>query len=181
MPFLKTSFEDLYVFEPNIFKDDRGYFFEAFNSQTFASETGISRPFVQDNQAFSTKGVLRGLHFQTGEYAQAKLVRVLQGEVLDVVVDLRKNSPTYGKSFSIVLSEFNKRQLYVPRGFAHGYLVCSESAEFFYKCDNFYNQKAEGGIRYDDPELNIDWKFPTPQLLLSPKDLQLPFFEAFKH
>ena len=181
MPFLKTSFEDLYVFEPNIFKDDRGYFFEAFNSQTFASETGISRPFVQDNQAFSTKGVLRGLHFQTGEYAQAKLVRVLQGEVLDVVVDLRKNSPTYGKSFSIVLSETNKRQLYVPRGFAHGYLVCSESAEFFYKCDNFYNQKAEGGIRYDDPELNIDWKFPTPQLLLSPKDLQLPFFEAFKH
>ncbi len=180
MPFLKTAFEDLYVFEPHIFEDERGYFFEAFNSQTFESETGISRPFVQDNQAFSTKGVLRGLHFQTGEYAQAKLVRILQGEVLDVVVDLRKNAATFGQSFSIVLSESNKRQLYVPRGFAHGYLVCSENAEFFYKCDNFYNQKAEGGIRYNDPDLNIDWIFPTHQLLLSPKDLQLPLFATYK-
>lgn len=180
MPFLKTPFEDLYVFEPTVFEDERGYFFEAFNSRTFEKETGINRPFVQDNQAFSSKGVLRGMHFQTGEYAQAKLVRVLHGEVLDVVVDLRNESPTFGQYFSIVLSASNKKQLYVPRGFAHGYLVCSETAEFFYKCDNFYHQPAEGGIRYDDPDLNIDWQFPSNQLLLSPKDLLLPFFETYK-
>lgn len=180
MPFLKTPFEDLYVFEPIVFEDDRGYFYEAFNSRTFEKETGITKPFVQDNQAFSTKGVLRGLHFQIGEYAQAKLVRVVQGEVLDVVVDLRKDKPTFGQSFSIFLSDSNKKQLYVPRGFAHGYLVHSETAEFFYKCDNYYHQPAEGGIRFDDSDLNIDWKMPSHDLHLSPKDLLLPFFATFK-
>jgi len=175
MPFIKTPIADLLIFEPRVFEDDRGYFFEAFNAQTFA-EAGIKRPFVQDNQARSTYGVLRGLHYQVGEQAQAKLVRVLEGKVLDVVVDLRPDSPTYGEHYGVELSAENKRQLYVPRGFAHGYVVLSETAEFFYKCDNFYHKASEGGIRYDDPQLNIDWQIDLAQAILSEKDLELPHF-----
>ena len=175
MPFQETGIADLLIFEPKVWGDHRGYFFEAFNEQTFAA-AGISRPFVQDNQARSTKGVLRGLHYQTGVYAQAKLVRVLEGSVLDVVVDLRSDSPTYGQHFSILLSAENKKQLYVPRGFAHAYLVLSETAEFFYKCDNLYSKSHEGGILYNDPQLNIDWVLPKDTLILSEKDLLLPEF-----
>ena len=173
MPFIDTPLPGCKIFEPRIWEDDRGYFFESFNARTFA-ETGIERPFVQDNQAYSSYGVLRGLHYQRDEYAQAKLVRVLQGEVLDVVVDLRPESPTYGRSFSIRLSAANQKQLYVPRGFAHGYAVLSPTALFFYKCDNYYRKEAEGGLRYDDPALKIDWELPTEAIVLSPKDRILP-------
>jgi dTDP-4-dehydrorhamnose 3,5-epimerase len=173
MPFTKTDFPDLLVFEPRVFGDERGYFFESFNAKVF-EEAGIQRPFVQDNQARSTYGVLRGLHYQRGEHAQAKLVRVLEGSVLDVVVDLRPNSPTFGKSYSIELSAENKKQLYVPRGFAHGYVVLSETAEFFYKCDNFYHKESEGGLIYNDPQLKIDWKIDLKDAVLSAKDKVLP-------
>lgn len=173
MPFSTTPIPDLLVFEPAVFRDERGYFFESYNQQVWAAE-GVNTAFVQDNQARSTKGVLRGLHYQTGEMAQAKLVRVIEGEVLDVAVDLREHSPTFGQWFSIRLSAENKRQLLVPRGFAHGYLVLSETAEFAYKCDNFYSKAHEGGIRFDDPFLGIDWEFDLSQVLVSEKDLALP-------
>ncbi len=166
--------EGLLLYEPRIFHDERGYFFESFNARVW-EEVGITQPFVQDNQARSTRGVLRGLHYQVGEYAQAKLVRVLEGTVLDVVVDLRPNSPTFGKYEAFELSAENKRQLYVPRGFAHGYVVLSATAEFFYKCDNFYAKHAEGGLRFDDPHLAIDWGMDTKDLLVSEKDAVLPF------
>lgn len=175
MPFLETNIPDLLVFEPKVWEDDRGYFFEAFNQKTF-SEAGIKADFVQDNQARSTYGVLRGLHYQIGPFAQAKLVRVLAGRVLDVAVDLRSNSPTYGHHYSVELSAANKRQLYVPRGFAHGYLVLSATAEFFYKCDNLYAKSHEGGIVYNDPTLAIDWKIDLKDAILSPKDQILPTF-----
>ncbi|GAB5552278.1 MAG: dTDP-4-dehydrorhamnose 3,5-epimerase [Saprospiraceae bacterium] len=175
MPFLETNIPDLLVFEPKVWEDDRGYFFEAFNQKIF-SEAGIHASFVQDNQARSTYGVLRGLHYQRGVHAQAKLVRVLEGRVLDVAVDLRSKSPTYGHHYSIELSAANKRQLYVPRGFAHGYLVLSDTAEFFYKCDNFYAKSAEGGIIFNDPTLAIDWKIDLKEAILSPKDQILPTF-----
>ncbi len=178
MPFSATAIKGLWVFEPRVFHDDRGYFFESYNQRSWAEEAGIHAQFVQDNQARSTKGVLRGLHYQTGEMAQAKLVRVTEGEVLDVVVDIRPNSDTYGQWYSIRLSAENKRQLFVPRGFAHGYVVLSETAEFFYKCDNFYAKSHEGGIRYDDPTLAINWEFDLSQVLVSPKDLDLPMFGA---
>lgn len=173
MPFIKTDFPGLIVFEPNVFGDHRGYFYESYNAKSF-KEGGIEADFVQDNQARSTYGVLRGLHYQLGEHAQAKLVRVIQGTVLDVVVDLREGSPTYGQSYEIELSAENKRQLFVPRGFAHGYVVLSETAEFFYKCDNFYNKESEGGLIYNDPQLNIDWKVDLSKAQLSEKDLILP-------
>ena len=173
MPFITTEFPGLVVFEPRVFGDERGYFFESFNQQVFES-AGITRPFVQDNQARSGYGVLRGLHFQKGDAAQAKLVRVLEGKVLDVVVDLRFGSPTYGKSYSIELSAENKLQLFVPRGFAHGYVVLSDTAEFFYKCDNFYSKADEGGLIYNDPALNIDWKIDLSDAILSDKDRILP-------
>lgn len=176
MPFIETEFPGLKVYEPRVFADERGYFFESFNQRTF-EEGGIFCNFVQDNQARSTRGVLRGLHFQTGEYAQAKLVRVLEGAVLDVVVDLRPESPTYGKWYSIELTAENKRQLFVPRGFAHGYVVLSDTAEFFYKCDNFYSKAHEGGIIYNDPSLNIDWQLPVDQFIVSEKDRVLPTFQ----
>jgi dTDP-4-dehydrorhamnose 3,5-epimerase len=175
MPFLKTPIPDLVIFEPRIFPDERGYFFESYNQRTW-EEAGVKMNFVQDNQARSTRGVLRGLHYQVGEMAQAKLVRVLEGEVLDVVVDIREDSPTYGRWYGVRLSAENKRQLLVPRGFAHGYLVLSETAEFFYKCDNFYSKAHEGGIRYDDPTLAIDWEFDLTKVLVAEKDLALPFF-----
>lgn len=175
MPFLNTPIPDLMIFEPKVWADDRGYFFESFNENAFR-EAGIDAHFVQDNQARSTYGVLRGLHYQVGTYAQAKLVRVLEGEVLDVVVDIREGSPSYGQSYSILLSAENKRQLFVPRGFAHGYVVLSETAEFFYKCDNFYSKAHEGGILYNDPSLSIDWKIDSSEAILSDKDkVNTPF------
>ena len=175
MPFLQTPIPDLVLFEPKVWQDDRGYFYEAFNHTVFA-EAGITRPFVQDNQAQSVRGVLRGLHYQIGEYAQAKLVRVLAGEVLDIAVDIREDSKTYGEVYSVILSAENKRQLYVPRGFAHGYIVLSETANFFYKCDNYYAKSQEGGIIFNDATLAIDWGLPEDQLILSEKDLELPTF-----
>lgn len=173
MPVQNTPISGLLVFEPRIFADERGYFFESYNQRTWA-EAGVNNVFVQDNQARSTKGVLRGLHYQSGEMAQAKLVRVVEGEVLDVAVDLRAGSPTYGQWYSILLSAENKRQLLVPRGFAHGYVVLSDTAEFFYKCDNYYSKEHEGGIRYDDPTLAIDWQFDLDAVIVSEKDRQLP-------
>ncbi len=175
MPFHATPLPGVMLFEPHVWSDPRGYFFEAFNARTFA-EAGIEATFVQDNQARSVYGVLRGLHYQVGDAAQAKLVRVLEGEVLDVVVDLRPESGTYGASYSVLLSADNKRQLFVPRGFAHGYAVLSQVAEFFYKCDNYYDRNKEGGIRYDDAQLEIDWRLPKKDVLLSEKDARLPDF-----
>lgn len=170
MPFIKTEFNGLFVLEPIVFSDTRGYFFESFNQKKFEVETGLLISFVQDNQSKSSYGTLRGLHFQRGEAAQAKLVRVLSGSVLDVVVDLRQDSPTFKKYYSIELSAENKRQLFVPRGFAHGFVVLSEAAEFFYKCDNYYNPQAESGLFFADKDLNIDWKVPHDKLILSDKD-----------
>ena len=173
MSFQTTPIADLLVFEPKILHDDRGYFFESYNRRVWES-AGVEVEFVQDNQARSTRGVLRGLHYQVGEMAQAKLVRVVEGAVLDVAVDLREGSATYGQWYSILLSAENKRQLFVPRGFAHGYLVLSETAEFFYKCDNFYSKAHEGGIRYDDPKVGIDWQMDIKEVLVSEKDAVLP-------
>jgi dTDP-4-dehydrorhamnose 3,5-epimerase len=153
---------------------------ESFNENTFEKGVGQKVHFVQDNQSYSSKGVLRGLHYQTGEHAQAKLVRVLQGEVLDIAVDIRPESPTYGESFSILLSAENQKQLFIPRGFAHGFLVTSETAIFFYKCDNFYNKESEGGIIYNDSALKIDWNFPESELIISEKDAILTTLENAK-
>jgi dTDP-4-dehydrorhamnose 3,5-epimerase len=180
MNFIPTKLEGCFVIEPKIFNDERGYFLESYNEKTF--QNGIGQPvnFVQDNQSYSSKGVLRGLHYQTGEHAQAKLVRVLHGEVLDVVVDIRPDSKTYGESFSVVLSGENQKQFFIPRGFAHGFLVLSETATFFYKCDNFYNKESEGGIIYNDKSLNIDWQFSNDELLISEKDAILPTIENAK-
>lgn len=177
--FKTTHIKDLIVFEPRVWRDERGYFFESYNERTF-EEAGIFNRFVQDNQARSVKGVLRGLHYQTGEYAQAKLVRVVEGEVLDVAVDLREDSETYGEWYSIRLSAENKKQLFVPRGFAHGYVVLSETAEFAYKCDNFYSKEHEGGLLYNDPTLNIDWELEGVDFIIAEKDLALPKFGAHK-
>ncbi len=177
MPFLPTPIPDLLIFEPKVWPDERGYFYESYNRKTW-EDAGLQVDFVQDNQARSTRGVLRGLHFQSGEMAQAKLVRVVEGEVLDVAVDLRPESASYGQWFSILLSAENKLQLFVPRGFAHGYVVLSETAEFVYKCDNYYSKAHEGGIRFDDPSLNIDWNFDLSEVLVSEKDLALPYLEV---
>lgn len=179
MPFTETPIPGMIIFEPQVFHDARGYFFESYNRRVW-EDVGITADFVQINQAHSTRGVLRGLHYQVGEMAQAKLVRVVEGEVLDVAVDLRETAPTFGQWFSIRLSAKNKRQLFVPRGFAHGYLVLSETAEFMYQCDNFYSKAHEGGIRYDDPQLDIDWEYDLNQVLVSEKDLALPAFGAHR-
>lgn len=173
MPFTKTPIPGLLIFEPRVFEDARGYFFESYNASTFLAE-GVDIKFVQDNQARSTYGVLRGLHYQLAPYAQTKLVRVLSGAILDVAVDIRKGSPTYGQSFAIELSAENKKQLLVPKGFAHGYSVLSETAEVMYKCDAFYHKQSEGGIIYNDPKLNIDWMIPADKALVSEKDIILP-------
>ncbi|CAM4103357.1 dTDP-4-dehydrorhamnose 3,5-epimerase [Zobellia nedashkovskayae] len=173
----KTELEGCFILEPKVFEDDRGYFMESYNSEMFNDIIGRKVTFVQDNQAFSTIGVARGLHYQIGEYAQAKLVRVIQGKVLDVAVDVRKDSVTFGKHIAVELSAENKKQLFVPRGFAHGYVVLSKTAEFFYKCDNLYNKNAEGGIIYNDRSLNIDWILPHDDLIISEKDLVLPSLE----
>jgi dTDP-4-dehydrorhamnose 3,5-epimerase len=169
MPFLKTDFPDLMIFEPKVFEDSRGYFFESFNEQT-CKANGIDIKFVQDNQAKSSFGVIRGLHYQLAPYSQTKFIRVLTGSIIDAVVDLRKGSPTFGKSFSIELNANNHLQLLVPKGFAHGYSVISETAEVFYKCDAFYHKEAEAGIMFNDPALNIDWKIPANQQIISEKD-----------
>ena len=169
MPFIKTPFSGLLIFEPNVFEDSRGYFFESFNKKIF-SEQGIGINFVQDNQASSSFGVIRGLHFQKEPFAQTKLIRVLSGEIIDAVVDIRKNSPTYGRAFTIALSSKNKKQLLVPKGFAHGYSVISQTAEVFYKCDEFYHKESEGGIAWNDPALNIDWRIPADEVIISEKD-----------
>lgn len=176
MPFIQTKIKDVVIFEPRIFTDERGYFFESYNRKIFEEE-GIATDFVQDNQSLSSFGVIRGLHFQKGDWAQAKLVRALKGRVLDVAVDLRKDSPTFGKHVAVELSEENRYQLYIPRGFAHGFSVLSETAVFSYKCDNFYNKESEGGISCADPDLAIDWKVPLQSAIISEKDRVLPRFK----
>ncbi|MEN0004121.1 MAG: dTDP-4-dehydrorhamnose 3,5-epimerase [Bacteroidota bacterium] len=173
MPFTATGIEGLIVVEPRVFADDRGYFYESYNAEKFKAG-GITADFIQDNQAFSHYGTVRGLHYQAPPFAQAKLVRVVQGKVLDVAVDLRPASATYLRVFSIVLSAENHKQLFVPRGFAHGYSVLSESAIFCYKVDNVYSKASEGGIFLDDTQLNIDWQVPEADRIISEKDLHLP-------
>lgn len=180
MPFTPTGFPGLLIFEPVVHGDARGYFFESYNAQTFGKDN-VTMVFVQDNQARSSYGVVRGLHFQQNPYAQTKLIRALEGAILDVVVDLRAGSPTQGKVFSIELSAENKKQLLVPKGFAHGYSVLSETAEVFYKCDGLYNKSSEGGVLYNDPALHIDWRIPASKMVLSPKDLQWPVLADCKH
>ncbi|MFC0771696.1 dTDP-4-dehydrorhamnose 3,5-epimerase [Terrimonas alba] len=174
MPFITTDITGLLVFEPKIFEDSRGYFFESYNEKTFQQQ-GVNIRFIQDNQSSSSYGVIRGLHYQLNPHAQAKLIRVLQGRILDVAVDIRKGSPTYGKHFDIELSAENKKQLLIPQGFAHGFSVLSEKAEVLYKCDAFYHKESEGGIRFDDPALNINWQIPADKAIVSDKDLVLPF------
>lgn len=173
MSFLTCHLEGLIIIEPDIFKDSRGYFFEAYN-QTVFQQNGIACHFVQDNQSQSSYGVIRGLHYQLNPFAQAKLIRVLEGEILDVAVDIRKNSPTYGQHFSIRLSSENKKQLFLPSGFAHGFSVLSKTAIVLYKCDAFYNKQSEAGIRFDDELLQINWQVEAGKEIVSEKDLQLP-------
>jgi len=180
MIFTETKLKGCFIIEPKIIKDERGYFMESFNEKTFQNGINQDVRFVQDNQSFSSRGVLRGLHYQTGEHAQAKLVRVLQGEVLDVAVDIRPESETYGQHVTILLSGENQKQFFVPRGFAHGFLVLSETATFFYKCDNFYNKESEGGIIYNDLDITIDWQFDLNSVLVSDKDQQLPTLKLAK-
>lgn len=175
MPFFSTPIEGCIIFEPQVWEDHRGYFFESYNRSTFEA-AGITADFVQDNQARSTYGVLRGLHFQKPPFEQAKLVRVTEGAVFDVAVDLRPDSPTRGRWYGIELSAENKRQLFVPRGFAHGYVVLSPVAEFCYKCDNFYAKDHDAGIRFDDPTLQIEWPINLQDAVLSEKDMALPYY-----
>jgi dTDP-4-dehydrorhamnose 3,5-epimerase len=170
-----TNIEGLLIIEPSVFLDERGYFCETFHHEKYNLPDAF--PFVQDNEAKSSKGVLRGLHFQKGEHAQGKLVRVVTGSVYDVAVDLRSGSPSFGKSYGILLSGDNKKQLWVPRGFAHGYLVLEDDTIFSYKCDNYYHKAAEGGLKYDDPALNISWPSTGHSFIISDKDLHLPVLE----
>ena len=174
MVVIDTEIEAVKILEPRVFKDSRGYFFESYHEDKFNKAIGYNVKFIQDNEAFSTYGTIRGLHFQTEEFAQAKLVRVVQGVVVDVAVDIRKGSDTYGKYVAVELSEENRRQLFVPRGFAHGYVVKSKTAVFQYKVDNIYAPQAEGGVLFNDPELNIDWGIESADRLVSEKDLVLP-------
>ncbi len=179
MPFIQTDIPDVIIFEPRIFEDDRGYFFESYNQKLF-SNAGINTHFVQDNQSKSEYGTIRGLHFQSGAFAQAKLVRAIEGRVLDVAVDLRHQSSTYGQHVCVELNAKNKQQLFIPRGFAHGFSVLSDTAIFTYKCDNFYSPHHEGGIIYNDIELNIDWKIDDGNALLSLKDQKLKTWNEYK-
>lgn len=176
----ETKLKGCFVLEPTVFNDERGYFYESYNQNTFNKLIGQEVNFVQDNQSFSTKGVVRALHYQIGEHAQAKLVSVLQGTVLDVAVDLRKDSPTFGDHIAVELSVENKKQLFIPRGFGHGFIVLSDTANFFYKCDNFYNKEAEGGIIYNDEDLKIDWKLNKEEIIVSEKDKVLSGFRKAK-
>lgn len=178
MNIIETPIKDLVIIEPRVFKDDRGYFYESFNEKSF-KQNGLDYNWVQDNQSFSTYGTLRGLHLQRGDHAQAKLVRVLTGSVLDVGVDLRPNSETYGQHYSVELTAENKKMFLLPRGFAHGFVVLSETATFAYKCDNFYNKDSESGLIYNDTDLKIDWKVPVEKILLSDKDRVLPTLKEF--
>lgn len=178
MNLIETSLEGVYIIEPAIFSDARGYFFESYNRNVF-EKAGLNYTFVQDNQSKSSYGTIRGIHFQKGEFAQAKLVQALQGTVLDVVVDLRKGSPTFGRHITVELSENNYRQLLIPRGFGHGFSVLSETAVFSYKCDNFYAPTHEGSVRFDDPDLAIDWRVDMDRALLSDKDRQAPDFKTY--
>ncbi|WP_417859726.1 dTDP-4-dehydrorhamnose 3,5-epimerase [Winogradskyella sediminis] len=173
----ETKLKDCFIIEPQVFNDKRGYFVENYNQKTFKKALGIDIEFVQDNESKSSKGVLRGLHYQLGSFAQAKLVRVIKGSVLDVAVDLRPNSATFGEHFSVVLTEQNKKQLFVPRGFAHGFLVLEDQTIFSYKCDNFYNKESEAGVIYNDETLGIDWTMMEDDLIISDKDLLLPTFK----
>ncbi len=176
----KTNLEDCFILTPKGFEDERGTFSETFNAKNFLDQTGIAVTFVQDNESVSKYGVVRGLHFQTGVHGQTKLVRVVKGSVLDVVVDLRKESPSFGKSFSIVLSGENKKQLFVPRGFAHGFSVLEDNTVFAYKCDGYYNKQSERGIVYNDATLAIDWHLSSTAMIISKKDLELPTFAGIK-
>jgi dTDP-4-dehydrorhamnose 3,5-epimerase len=177
MKIKQTPLKDCYIIEPTIFEDDRGYFFEKFNEKKFEELTGMNGHFVQDNISKSSYGVVRGIHLQKGEHAQAKLVSCLEGRVWDVVVDLREDSPTFGKWFGIELTAENKIQLYIPRGFGHGFSVLSENALFSYKCDNFYNKESEGNVLFNDPELQVDWKLDEKDMILSEKDKDASLFK----
>ena len=177
MEVLKTAIEGLLIIEPTVFGDSRGYFYESYNKQRFEEATGLDIDFVQDNQSKSCYGVLRGLHFQKPPYAQSKLVRCVRGRVLDVAVDIRKSSPTFGKYVAVELTEDNHRQLFIPHGFAHGFMVLSDEAIFQYKCDNFYHKESEGAVAWNDPEINIDWTIPFDDVILSDKDKVNPLLK----
>lgn len=179
MEVIKTDIEGILILEPKVFGDTRGYFFESFNAREFKDKTGVEVNFVQDNESKSHFGVLRGLHFQLPPYTQSKLVRVVKGRVLDVAVDIRKGSPTYGKYVSCEISEDNKRQFFVPKGFAHGFCVLSDEAVFQYKCDDFYHPEAEGAIAWNDPEIAIQWPISANEVILSEKDMHHPFLKDF--
>lgn len=171
-----TGFEDLFLLKPRVHSDHRGYFLESFNLEQFTRMTGLKMGFVQDNEAKSDRGVIRGLHYQLHPFAQSKLVRVIRGKVLDVALDIRPDSATYGRHYAVILSGDNKYQLFIPKGFAHGYAVLENDTIFGYKCDAFYNPEREAGIRFDDPALNIDWKIPAKEVVVSEKDRNLPVF-----
>ena len=177
MEIIKTSIEGLLIIKPDVFKDDRGYFFETYNQERFA-KAGLTMDFVQDNESKSSKGVLRGLHFQKPPYAQGKLVRVTKGAVMDIAVDLRKDSPTYGKWESVVLTEENKLQFWIPEGFAHGFVTLEDDTIFAYKCTNVYNKESEGSLLWNDPDINIEWNIENP--ILSEKDKVSPLFKNFE-
>ena len=176
MEYLKTSIEGVYIIEPRVFTDNRGYFFESFRQSDFDANVGGHTEFVQDNESKSSYGVLRGLHYQRGEHSQAKLVRVIKGHVMDVAVDIRRSSPTFGQYVMAELSEENKRQFFIPRGFAHGFLVLSPEAIFTYKVDNDYAPQSEAGIRFDDPDINIQWPIDAKDVITSEKDMKAPWF-----
>ncbi len=178
MEAIKTAIDGVVIVEPRIFNDERGYFYESFSDREFREKV-CNTTFVQDNQSKSSYGVLRGLHFQKAPHAQSKLVRVIKGKVIDVAVDIRKGSPTYGKYVAVELTEDNHRQLFVPRGFAHGFVVLSEEAVFQYKCDNFYNKESEGSLRWNDTDLGVDWGITEAEALLSDKDTVSPLFKDF--
>ena len=180
MEIIKTNIEGVLIIEPKVFGDSRGYFFESFNAKVFREKTGLDITFVQDNESMSSYGVMRGLHFQRPPYTQSKLVRCVKGKVLDVAVDIRKGSPTYGQHVAVELTEDNHRQFFVPKGFAHGFAVLSQTAVFQYKCDNFYAPEADGGISILDESLGIDWRIPTDKALLSDKDTRHPLLKDFE-
>ena len=177
MKVTETHLKGCFIIEPQVFVDERGCFFESFNQKKFEKKTGLKVNFVQDNQSISQRGVIRGLHLQKGEFAQAKLTRVIKGRVLDVAVDLRKDSPTFGKHFSIELSCENNKQLFIPKGFAHGFSVLEDDTIFAYKCDHYYNKESEGGVVYNDKELDIDWKLNKEEIVLAEKDKELKRFK----
>lgn len=180
MKVTETYLKGCFIIEPEIFKDERGAFFESFNKKKFKEKTGLNVDFVQDNVSISNKGVIRGLHIQTGEFAQAKLIRVVKGKILDVVVDVRKKSNTYGQTFSCVLSAENSKQIFVPRGFLHGFSVLEDNTMVSYKCDNYYNKEAESGVVYNDSDLGIDWRLKEKEVVISEKDRKLIKFKDFK-